>query len=196
MLDEAADFAVGGIVGLFAWFFGGLDGYFSALVTFIAINFVLSTLDKLINHRFKIQELLTRIGRKITIFCLVGASHVVDKYFLGDTSAIRTGVIFFYTASEFLGMLNHAHNLGVPVPNILIEKIKTIQKKFNVKKIENGNTSEQQILDDYFDIREYINLEDTKDAEKEEQIDKIEKAELTKDFIENLTGVYSEPLDF
>ena len=188
MLDETADFAVGGIIGLSAWFFGGLDGYLNVLITLVVVNFILSCLDKVINRKFNFQDFIFRIGKKITIFLLVGVCHVLDKYLLGDTSAIRTGVTIFYAISEFTSMLKHAHNLGVQVPDFLMNKIKEIQKQFLGKEEEKKPV--QQVVDDYFDIRDYINIEEI------EKIEKIEKSKLNKDFIESLTGVYSETDDF
>ena len=194
-MDETADFLLGGFFGLFAWFFGGLDGYFNVLLSFAAIDFILGFMDNCIHHKFKFSGLISEIGKKITIFLLVGVCHILDKYLLGDTSAIRTGVTIFYAISEFAGILRHAHNLGVQVPNFLMTKIKEIQKQFFGKE-EEKKQEEQQIIDDYFDIREYINFEEAKDAEKAENIEKIEKTKLNKDFIENLTGVYSDDFDF
>ena len=193
-MDEAAEFAVGGILGIFAWFFGGLDGYLNVLITFIVINLILRCLDNIINKTINFYGLLQDIGKKITILCLVGVSHIFDKYLLGDTSAVRTGVTLFYAIIEFTGILKHAHNLGVQVPNFLIDKLKVVLKQFNIG--DDGEKAEQQVLDNYFDIKEYINLEEKKEAEKIEQIDKIERATLNKDFIESLTGVYSDTYDF
>jgi len=183
-MQETADFAIGGIIGVLAWFFGGLDGYLNVLITLVVVNSILSCLDKVINQKFKFQEFISRIGRKITIFLLVGVCHVLDKYLLGDTSAIRTGVTIFYAISEFTGMLKHAHNLGVQVPAFLMDRIKEIQKQFLGKQEQEEKKPEQQVVDDYFDIRDYI------------KIDEIEKSDLNKDFIESLTGVYSETDDF
>lgn len=191
-MDEAADFAVGGLIGLFAWFFGGLDGYFNVLLSFVVVHFILELMDDCIHRKFKLSDFVSEIERKITIFLLVGVCHILDKYLLGDTSAIRTGVTIFYAISEFAGILRHAHNLGVQVPNFLMTKIKEIQKQFFGK--EEKKKPEQQILNDYFDIRDYIKIE--AEAEKAEKIEKIEKARLNKDFIENLTGVCSNDFDF
>ena len=182
-VDESADFVLGGVVGLFAWFFGGLDGYLNVLITFVIVNFILSCLDKVINRKFNFQDFIFRIGKKITIFLLVGVCHVLDKYLLGDTSAIRTGVTIFYTINEFTSMLKHAHNLGVQVPDFLMNRIKEIQKQLLGKKEEEEKKPEQQIIDDFFDIRDYINVD---------EIEKIEKSELDKDFIESLTGFYPD----
>ena len=115
-------------------------------------------------------------------------SHIIDKYLLGDTSAIRTGVTWFYSVSEFTGILKHAHNLGVQVPDFLLDKLKFIQDQLN--KSENGKEAEKKILNDYFDAKEYFKSEE-QEAEKAEQIEQIERANLNKDFLESLTGVYS-----
>ena len=184
-MDESADFVTGGIVGLFAWFFGGLDdGYLNVLLTLIVINLILGSLEK-----FDIHELLRKIKKKITILCLVGVTHIIDKQFLGDTSTLKLGVTLFYVTTEGIGLLKYAKELDIPIPKLLANKLKNLQKQLNN---EEKDIPEQQVLDDYFDIREFINLEEAKDAAEIEQIDRIEKAEINKDFIESLTGVYSD----
>ena len=184
-MDESADFVLGSIVGLFAWFFGGLDGYLSVLLTLIVINLILSCLEK-----FDIKKFIKKLKKKITILCLVGVAHIIDKNFLGDTSTLKIGVILFYVTSEGIGILKHASNLDIPIPNFLLNKLKNLQKQLNNE--EDNKKLEKQVLDDYFDIREFINLEEAKDAAEIEQIDKIEKSKINKDFIESLTGVYSD----
>lgn len=57
-MQETADFAIGGIIGVLAWFFGGLDGYLNVLITLIVVNSILSCLDKVINRKFKFQEFI------------------------------------------------------------------------------------------------------------------------------------------
>lgn len=186
-MDETADFVLGGVVGLFAWFFGGLDdGYLNVLLTLIVINLILSSLDK-----FNFHELIRKIKKKITILCLVGVAHIIDKHFLGDTSTLKLGVILFYVASEGIGLLKQASNFDIPIPAFLMNKLKSLQKQLNQNE-EDNKRLEKQVIDDYFDIREFINLEEAKDAAEIEQIDKIEKADVNKDFIESLTGVYSD----
>ena len=66
-MDESADFVLGGIVGLFAWFFGGLDGYLNVLITLVVVNFILSCLDKVINRKFNFQDFIFRIGDRIKV---------------------------------------------------------------------------------------------------------------------------------
>lgn len=39
MQDTAADFAMGTVIGLIGWFFGGLDGFFKVLITFAIIDY-------------------------------------------------------------------------------------------------------------------------------------------------------------
>ena len=185
-MDETADFVTGGIVGLFAWFFGGLDdGYLNVLLTLIVINLILGSLEK-----FDIHELLRKIKKKITILCLVGVAHILDKQFLGDTSTLKLGVTLFYVTTEGIGLLKYAKELDIPIPKLLMSRLNNLQKQLNTE--EDNKRLEKQVMDDYFDIREFINLEEAKDAAEIEQIDRIEKAEINKDFIESLTGVYSD----
>ena len=62
-MDEAADVTVGGIIGLFAWFFGGLDGYFNVLLSFIVVDFILGFMDNLIHNKIKLSANSERKSR-------------------------------------------------------------------------------------------------------------------------------------
>ena len=75
MENEAADFFIGGFLGLLAWFFGGLDGYLSVLITLIVINFILRSLDNVINRNVSFYEFFKNVGNKVTIL-----GGVVIKY--------------------------------------------------------------------------------------------------------------------
>lgn len=46
----------------------------------------------------------------------------IDSQILGNGSALRTAVIFFYLSNEGLSMLENAGHLGLPIP----EKLKDV----------------------------------------------------------------------
>ncbi len=88
MEERAADFVFGGIIGLFAWFFGGLDGFLSVLLSCIVIDWILGTLNSYIHtgfEKFTVQEFLSVWGQKLGELCFVGLAHLFDKYMLANT---------------------------------------------------------------------------------------------------------------
>ena len=152
MIDQTTDFAVGGVIGLFAWFFGGLDGFLSVLLTVSIVDYVLGFMDKQIHHELTLNQCIEQIAKKIAIFSLVGISHIIDKHMLGDTSAVRVGVTFFYIATEGVSMIKHADALGIKIPEFLKNRFVELEEKINSKEglAMRGEGIKQAIESEFF----------------------------------------------
>jgi len=112
--------AAGAAVG---WFFGGLDGFFYALLALSVADYITGVMKAWLK-----KELSSAIGakgifQKVSIFILVGVVHVLDAEFLGHGDVLREAVIFFYIANEGLSVLENVVELGVPVPEFLKERL-------------------------------------------------------------------------
>ena len=59
------------------------------------------------------------ICKKVLIFILVGVANIVDRQIIGNGSAIRTAVIFFYLSNEGISILENTALIGLPVPQKL-----------------------------------------------------------------------------
>ena len=156
MEEQTTDFLISGIIALFAWFFGGIDGFLSVLITCIIIDWVLGTLDRLINNSFCAKEFWSVWGRKIGELCFVGIAHLLDKYMFGDTATFRTAVTLFYIVVEGKSIIGHATGLGLPVPKFVETRLLELETKLN--KDENLNRGES--------IKKAINSEIFKEPQK------------------------------
>lgn len=76
------------------------------------------------------------IFKKVLIFALVGAAHIIDSRLIGDGSTIRTAVIFFYISNEGISILENAGEAGLPIP----EKLKDILLRIRQKGDGGGET--------------------------------------------------------
>ncbi|MBQ7220815.1 MAG: phage holin family protein [Synergistaceae bacterium] len=123
MEDTAADFAVGASIGLFGWFFGGLDGFFKVLLTFAIIDYFSGlSVAAWVKHNISSTIGFKGITKKCLMFSFVGIAHILDKYLLGGTRALRTAVCLFYIGNEGISIIENADLLGVPFPKILKDK--------------------------------------------------------------------------
>ena len=105
--------AIGGFIG---WFWGGADGLFYALLTFVIADYITGVMCGIMQ-----QELSSDIGskglfRKVLIFMLVGIAHILDAMVIGTGSVLRTAVICFYISNEGLSIVENAAELGLPIP--------------------------------------------------------------------------------
>lgn len=111
--------AVGGGIG---WFFGELDGFFYALLAFVVIDYLTGVMCAVVDRSLSSEVGFRGIFRKVLIFVMVGAGHILDAQVVGTGDALRTAVIFFYISNEGVSLLENAAHIGLPVP----EKLKAV----------------------------------------------------------------------
>ena len=108
--------AIGGGIG---WFLGGADGFLYALIAFVVIDYITGVMCAIIDHKLSSEVGFKGICKKVLIFILVGVANIVDKQIIGNGSAIRTAVIFFYLSNEGISILENTALIGLPVPQKL-----------------------------------------------------------------------------
>lgn len=111
--------AVGGGIG---WFFGELDGFFYALLAFVVIDYLTGVMCAIADRSLSSEVGFRGSFRKVLIFVMVGAGHILDAQVIGSGDALRTAVIFFYISNEGVSLLENAAHIGLPVP----EKLKGV----------------------------------------------------------------------
>ena len=108
--------AIGGWLG---WFLGGYDGFLYALIAFIVVDYLMGVMCAVLGKHLSSDVGARGIFKKVVIFSLVGVVHIIDQNIIGDGSAIRTAVIFFYLSNEGISIIENATRLGLPIPEKL-----------------------------------------------------------------------------
>ena len=108
--------AIGGFLG---YFLGGMDGFLYALIAFVVIDYNTGLMVAAIQKKVSSEVGFKGICKKVLIFILVGVANIVDKQIIGNGSAIRTAVIFFYLSNEGISILENTALIGLPVPQKL-----------------------------------------------------------------------------
>ena len=108
--------AIGGWLG---WFLGGYDGFLYALIAFVVIDYLLGVMCAILEKHLSSDVGAQGIFKKVVIFSLVGVAHIIDQNIIGDGSAIRTAVIFFYLSNEGISIIENSTRLGLPIPEKL-----------------------------------------------------------------------------
>ena len=123
--------AIGGGIG---WFLGGADGFLYALIAFVVIDYITGVMCAIVDKKLSSEVGFKGICKKVLIFILVGVANIVDKQIIGNGSAIRTAVIFFYLSNEGISILENTALIGLPVPQKLrdvLEQLKGPEDKEN-----------------------------------------------------------------
>ena len=118
--------ALGGFLG---WFLGGADGFLYALLIFVATDYITGVMCAIVDHKLSSEIGFKGICKKVLIFALVGLGNILDVYILGEGSALRTAVIFFYLSNEGISLLENAAYLGLPIPEKLKEILAQLHEK-------------------------------------------------------------------
>jgi len=147
MEECTSDFLFGGIISIFAWFFGGLDGFLIVLITLSIIDWLFGTLDKYTHGGLDPKDFWRVLSKKIAEFCFVGIAHVIDKYMLGDTATFRTAVTLFYIVVEGKSIIEHTDALSLPIPQLFKKKFSELEKKLNETEIATRGDSIQRAID-------------------------------------------------
>lgn len=111
--------AVGGWLG---YFLGGMDGLLTALLIFMAVDYVTGLMCAVADKKLSSSVCFKGICKKVLIIMLVGVAHIVDLHVVGTGNALRGAVVCFYLSNEGVSLLENAAHLGLPIP----EKMKSI----------------------------------------------------------------------
>lgn len=120
--------AIGAYLG---YFLGAMDGFLYALVAFVVADYVTGVMVAVLERKLSSDIGFRGIFKKVMIFTLVAVAHTIDSRILGDGSAIRTAVIFFYLSNEGISILENASIIGLPIPQKLQEVLAQLSGKEN-----------------------------------------------------------------
>ncbi len=121
---QVAFSAIGGMLG---WFLGGMDGFLYALLAFVILDYITGVMVATIQKKVSSEVGFKGICKKVLIFILVGMANIVDAQIIGNGSAIRTAVIFFYLSNEGVSILENSAIIGLPVPQKLKDVLEQLK---------------------------------------------------------------------
>ncbi|UZT81578.1 phage holin family protein [Caproicibacterium sp. BJN0003] len=121
---QVAFTAIGGMLG---WFLGGTDGFLYALLALVILDYITGVMVAAIQKKVSSEVGFKGICKKVLIFILIGMANIVDVQIIGNGSAIRTAVIFFYLSNEGISILENTTIIGLPVPQKLKDVLEQLK---------------------------------------------------------------------
>lgn len=116
------------ILTTFIYLVGGFDIAIQSLLIVIVIDYLTGIASAIYN-----KELSSKVGFKgiIKKFCylLVVALSVVIDNLLGQSGLIRSLVIYFFVANDGLSIIENMAEMGIKLPQKLIDALEQIKKK-------------------------------------------------------------------
>lgn len=119
------DFSI--IGGWLGYFVGGVDGQMTALIIFMAIDYITGLMCAVADKKLSSAVGFKGICKKALIILLVGVAHIVDLHMVGTGSALRSAVVCFYLSNEGVSLLENSAHLGLPIP----DKLKTVLEQLH-----------------------------------------------------------------
>lgn len=116
------------ILTTFVYLVGGIDNAMQSLLIVIVIDYLTGIVSAIYN-----KELSSKIGfkgilKKISYLFVVALSVVIDNL-TGQSGLIRTLVIYFFVANDGLSIIENMAEMGVKLPQKLIDSLEQIKKK-------------------------------------------------------------------
>ena len=118
--------AIGGWLG---YFLGGFDGILYALIALMVLDYITGVMCAIEDKKLSSAVGFKGICRKVLILILVGIAHITDVHVVGNGSALRTAVVFWYISNEALSIFENSAHLGLPVPEKLKQALKQLHGK-------------------------------------------------------------------
>lgn len=126
---------IGTVGTLIAGLFGGWDEALTALVIFMAIDFITGLMVAgVFKKSLKTESgsLDSKIGfkglcKKCTVLLFVLMGHELD--IVMGASYIRDGICIAFAANELVSITENAALMGIPLPNVLVNAINILKAK-------------------------------------------------------------------
>jgi len=115
--------------GFLGWFLGGMDGLLYVLIAFVVVDYLTGVMCAIADKKLSSNVGFKGIFRKVLIFVVVGIGHLIDSQIIGNGSALRTAVIFFYLSNEGISLLENAAHIGLPIPEKLRDVLSQLHSR-------------------------------------------------------------------
>lgn len=110
---------------------GGFDNLFRALLIMMALDYITGVAKGFKNKNANSNRAYKGLKKKLIILIIIVAATQMDMILQGV--GIRTLVLMFYVATEFLSILENAAILGIPIPAKLKLALEQCRDKQNEK---------------------------------------------------------------
>lgn len=122
------------------WLLGGWDTALKVLIGLALFDIVTGVLRGFfVDKQFSSARLRKGFGTKIGYLIVIALCNLLDMVFFAENPILRTASVWFYVYVEGSSTLENLANLGVPVPQFLVDRMEQINSKVGLTaKLKNG----------------------------------------------------------
>ena len=116
------------ILTTFVYLIGGFDIAIQSLLIVMVVDYLTGIASAIYNKELSSKIGLKGILKKFCYLLIVALSVVIDNL-LGQSGLIRSLVIYFFVANDGLSIIENMAEMGVKLPQKLIDALEQIKKK-------------------------------------------------------------------
>jgi toxin secretion/phage lysis holin len=120
-----------GCLSLIIYLIGGYDILIKTLLVMMVIDYITGIMKGYKNKNINSNIAYRGLRKKVMVLFIVMAASQMDVILQGV--GIRTLVLIFYVATEFLSILENAAILGIPIPEKLKVALEQCRDKQDIK---------------------------------------------------------------
>ena len=120
-----------GCLSLIIYLIGGYDILIKTLLVMMVIDYITGIMKGYKNKNINSNIAYRGLRKKVMVLFIVMAASQMDVILQGV--GIRTLVLMFYVATEFLSILENAAILGIPIPEKLKVALEQCRDKQDIK---------------------------------------------------------------
>ena len=120
-----------GCLSLIIYLIGGYDILIKTLLVMMVIDYITGIMKGYKNKNINSNIAYRGLRKKVMVLFIVMAASQMDVILQGV--GIRTLVLIFYVATEFLSILENAAILGIPIPEKLKVALEQCRDKQEIK---------------------------------------------------------------
>ncbi|MCY9056056.1 phage holin family protein [Bacillus spizizenii] len=122
------------------WALGGWDTALKVLIALALFDICTGVLRGFfVDKKFSSARLRKGFGTKIGYLIVIALCNMLDMVFFAENPILRTASVWFYVYVEGSSTLENLANLGVPIPQFLVDRMEQINDKVGIRaKMKSG----------------------------------------------------------
>lgn len=118
---------------LFSWLFGAWDTAIIVLMMFIVLDYVMGVIRAYMNKTISSNVGFKGLTKKLLIIFILIIAVALDRLMDNNVWIFKTLVCYFYIANEGISMIEIAVDLGLPIPQKLVDTFTQLKKGQNTE---------------------------------------------------------------
>lgn len=109
--------------------------FLDLLIVLMLIDIATGIMKAIITKEVRSRSALYGYARKIAVLGIIIVANIVDRI-LDLNGMVATATVLFYMANEGLSIVENVGRIGLPVPQVILDKLHSFNEQTNEKEKE------------------------------------------------------------